>query len=119
MNNRLHSHSSGKRSLSRRKFMAQTAAAGLTIVPRHVLGGINYVAPSDKLNIAFIGVGSQGQRVMLHFLQQPDVQGVAVCDPNKIGVNHPQWDTHELSNSAHTLLGVNSASDSRTTDTPI
>jgi len=72
-------------SISRRKFLGQTAAAaiGLTIVPRRVLGGTGYVPPSDKVNIAFIGVGAQGFRVMLHFLHEPDVQGVAVCDVNK------------------------------------
>ena len=81
MKNRLPSSKSAKRSLSRRNFLAKTAAAaaGLTIVPRRVLGGVNYVAPSDKINIAFIGVGSQGFRVMLHFLRESDVQGVAVC----------------------------------------
>ena len=70
------------RSVSRRKFMAETAAAavGFSIVPRRVLGGVGYVPPSDKVNIAFIGVGAQGLRVMLHFLKEPDVQGVAVCD---------------------------------------
>src|SRR5260221_7805089 len=106
---------------SRRKFLAQTAAAsaGVTIVPRRVLGRINYVAPSDKLNVAFIGVGSQGQRVMREFLQHADVQGVAVCDPNRIGVNHPQWDTHEFANSVHKLLGVNSGWDWLSPDTPI
>ncbi len=80
-------------SVSRRKFIGQagTAAIGFSIVPQRVLGGVGYVAPSDKVNIAFIGVGSQGLRVMLHFLQQPDVQGVAVCDPNKMSANHPQW----------------------------
>jgi len=36
------------------------AGAGLTIVPRHVLGGPGYQAPSDTLNIACIGVGGQG-----------------------------------------------------------
>ena len=57
---------------SRRKFLGQTAAAaiGFAIVPRHVLGGAGYVPPSDKVNIAFIGVGAQGLRVMLHFLKR-------------------------------------------------
>ena len=74
MKNRLEPCSSLERPIPRRKFLAQTAAAAsLTIVPRRVLGGINYVAPSDKLNVAFIGVGSQGFRVMLHFLQQPEI----------------------------------------------
>lgn len=37
-----------------------TAAAGLMIVPRHVLGGPGYTAPSDTLNIGCIGVGGKG-----------------------------------------------------------
>src|SRR5204863_8254746 len=41
----------------------------------------------ERLNIAFIGVGSQGLRVMLHFLREPDVQGIAVCDPNNSSAN--------------------------------
>src|SRR6202162_1712506 len=110
-----------KGAVSRRKFIGQTAAAavGLSIVPRRVLGGAGYVAPSDKVNIAFIGVGSQGLRVMLHFLRQPDVQGVAVCDANKISANHPQWDTHEFTKSVRKLLGVDSGWDWLSPDQPI
>src|SRR5229473_8437848 len=83
--------------LSRRKFLGQSAATAMafSIVPRHVLGGFGYVPPSDKLNLAFIGVGAQGMRVMFHFLKEPDVQGIAVCDVNKSGSNYPQWSTHE------------------------
>ncbi|HWZ97887.1 MAG TPA: Gfo/Idh/MocA family oxidoreductase [Candidatus Dormibacteraeota bacterium] len=106
---------------SRRKFLAQSAATalGFSIVPRHVLGGIGYVPPSDKLNLAFIGIGAQGFRVMLHFLQQPDVQAIAVCDVNKSGANYPQWSTHEFANSVHKLLGVSSGWDWLSPDTPI
>src|SRR6202047_4545929 len=113
MRNRLRSRGFLEGSISRRKFLGQTAAAaiGLAIVPRRVLGGAGYFPPSDRVNIAFIGVGSQGLRVMLHFLQQPDVQGVAVCDPNQGSANHPQWDTHEFCNSVRKLLGVDSGWD--------
>ena len=99
--------------LSRRKFLERGAGAALalTVVPRHVCGGPGYVPPSDKVNIAFIGVGSQGLRVMLHFLKQPDVQGVAVCDPNKASADYPQWDTHEFSKSVRELIGVDSGWD--------
>ncbi len=111
----------GERSVSRRKFLGQSTAAmiGFSIVPRHVLGGAGYVPPSDKINIAFIGVGAQGLRVMLHFLREPDVQGVAVCDPNKGSANHPQWDTHEFCNSVRKLLGVDSGWDWLSPDDPI
>ena len=47
--------------LSRRGFMSgAAAAAAFTIVPRHVLGGPGNTAPSEKLNVAGIGVGGRG-----------------------------------------------------------
>ncbi|MGA7753273.1 MAG: Gfo/Idh/MocA family oxidoreductase [Candidatus Sulfotelmatobacter sp.] len=108
-------------SVSRREFIANASAAavGFTIVPRRVLGGPGYVPPSDKVNIAFIGVGAQGMRVMLHFLKEPDVQGVAVCDPNRSAANYPQWSTHEFCNSVRKLLGVDSGWDWLSPDQPI
>ena len=99
-----------KNNLSRRKFIGQAASAGavLSIVPRHVLGGPGYVPPSEKVNVAFIGVGAQGLRVMLGFLRQPDVQGVSVCDVNKGSGDYPQWDDSEFCKSVRRLLGVSS-----------
>src|SRR5580693_387084 len=110
-----------EKGLSRRKFLGQSAATAMaiSIVPRHVLGGPGFVPPSDKVNIAFIGVGSQGLRVMLHFLKEPDVQGVAVCDPNKSSADHPQWDTHEFCKSVRKLLGVDTGWDWLSPDQPI
>jgi len=54
-------------------------AAGLApmIVPRHVLGGPNYMAPSDKLTIAAVGVGGMG-RNYLDGCQAENI--VALCD---------------------------------------
>jgi predicted dehydrogenase len=121
MKNPLQSGSLSGNSLSRRAFLGRSAAAaiGFSIVPRHVLGGVGYVPPSDKVNIAFIGVGAQGLRVMLHFLHEPDVQGVAVCDVNKSGSNYPQWRTHEFCTQVRKLLGVDSGWDWLSPDQPI
>ncbi|MEX0995123.1 MAG: Gfo/Idh/MocA family oxidoreductase [Balneolaceae bacterium] len=48
--------------VSRKHFIGQAAAltAGFMVVPRHVLGGSGYKAPSDKLNVACVGVGGMG-----------------------------------------------------------
>jgi len=47
--------------LSRRDLIRGSAAAvAMTVVPAHVLGGPGRTAPSEKLNIAGIGVGGQG-----------------------------------------------------------
>ena len=50
------------KSLSRRDFVSSTSklALGATILPRHVLGGPGYRAPSDTLNLAIVGAGGQG-----------------------------------------------------------
>ena len=50
-----------KSTISRREFIGAAAtAATLTVVPRYVLGGAGNTPPSQKLNIAGIGVGGQG-----------------------------------------------------------
>ena len=51
-----------KNKIARRSFLSGSAAAvaSLTIVPRNVLGGSGNTPPSEKLNIAGIGVGGQG-----------------------------------------------------------
>jgi len=65
-------------SISRRKFLAKaaTTAAAVSIVPRHVLGR-GFVPPSDKLNIAGIGVGGMGRQNLINLSSQ---NVVALCD---------------------------------------
>ncbi|NND15404.1 MAG: Gfo/Idh/MocA family oxidoreductase, partial [Eudoraea sp.] len=48
----------------RRDFLKKsgTAMAAVTILPSNVISGLGYTAPSDKLNIAGIGVGGMGRR---------------------------------------------------------
>ena len=49
------------RRMSRRDFIgAATAVAAFTVVPGKVLGGSGNEPPSEKLNIAVIGVGGRG-----------------------------------------------------------
>ncbi len=53
------------------------AAAAFTIVPRHVLGGAGNVPPSEKLNIAGVGIGGQGASD-LNDVSSENI--VALCD---------------------------------------
>lgn len=66
---------------SRRTFIRNSsmAAAGFFIVPRHVLGR-GHIAPSDKLNIAGIGIGGKGQSDLAEFAKSPKANIVALCD---------------------------------------
>ena len=57
---------------SRRNFIKNVALAGTAfyIVPRHVLGGKGFTAPSDKLIIAGVGVGGKGESDIWNFTQK-------------------------------------------------
>ena len=64
--------------VTRRTLLRGTAAAAaFTIVPRHVLGGVGHTSPSEKLNIAGIGIGGQGASD-LHDVSSENI--VALCD---------------------------------------
>ncbi len=65
---------------TRRSFLKTTgkAAFAFTIVPRFVLGGKGYIPPSDRLNIALIGVGGKGS-AHLNALKKTETF-VAFCD---------------------------------------
>ena len=66
---------------SRRDFIKNSSlvTAGFFIVPRHVLGR-GFVAPSDKLNIAGIGVGGKGESDLAGFVKSPNANVIALCD---------------------------------------
>jgi predicted dehydrogenase len=60
--------------------------------------------PSDKLTVACIGVGSQGQRVLMDLLRMPEVQVVAVCDVNRQTSDYLDWGPNELRKKVRLLL---------------
>jgi predicted dehydrogenase len=67
---------------SRRKFLKNTAlaAAGFMIVPRHVLGGPGFIAPSDRLIVAGIGVGGKGESDLASFFKSGKADIAFLCD---------------------------------------
>jgi predicted dehydrogenase len=73
---------------TRREFIQTTAAAAaaFTILPRHVLGGPRFVAPSDKVNVAIIGAGGQGRTNCRALFQEEACQVIAIADPAE------EWD---------------------------
>jgi predicted dehydrogenase len=84
--------------ISRREFLgaSATAAAGLMVVPRHVLGGPNYTAPSDKLNIGCVGVGGKGTSDIWSVSSE---NIVALCDVDDIQMAN--FLKHERNNPQH------------------
>lgn len=92
--------------INRRKFLGSAATASLafTVVPRHVLGGTGFVAPSNKLNIGYIGCGTQGLKEMTSLIADPEIHIVAVCDPNKFTTDYIDWSANGLKNNIRSAL---------------
>lgn len=102
---------SGKTSKSlidRRKFIGgiTSATLALTIVPRHVLGGAGFIPPSDKITLAYIGTGTQGLRELLPLLEIPELQIIAVCDPQKEGIGYLDWSKNGLRDEIRSTLKI-------------
>ena len=80
-------------SLPRRDFLkgATFSAASFMIVPRHVLGGVGYQAPSDTVNVAGIGVGGMGAANMSRLTGQ-NIVAIADIDHALVrdAVNRPE-----------------------------
>jgi len=70
---------------SRRKFLSATAATafGFSIVSRHVLGGAGQTAPSDRVNVAGIGVGGMGGGDIAT-VSKLGTNIVALCDVDEV-----------------------------------
>jgi len=74
--------------LSRRQFLTRAAAGGCLLaapwlVPASALGRDGKVAPSERIILGGIGIGGRGSGVLNWMMPEPDVQFVAVCDPQK------------------------------------
>jgi len=68
--------------VTRRKFVADTGKIGLgvMIVPRHVLGGVGYQAPSDTMNFAVVGFGGMGSENALELAKTENLVAFADVD---------------------------------------
>jgi hypothetical protein len=93
--------------INRRKFLGSAATASLafTVVPRHVLGGRGFIAPADKVTLGYIGCGTQGLREMTSLIANPEIQIVAVCDPNKFTTDYIDWSLNGIRNNIRNALG--------------
>lgn len=72
-------------SYSRRGFLkiGGAAAAGFMVLPRHVLGGNGFIAPSDRINLGYIGTGKQVGGLLRNIGEVPETMVVAACDVDR------------------------------------
>ena len=66
--------------MSRRHFLGTglAATAAFTVIPRCVLGGNKFIAPSDQITLGFIGTGMQGRSLLGSFADKAKI--IAACD---------------------------------------
>jgi predicted dehydrogenase len=71
-----------QRTIARRAFLKSGMAAVVApyVVPSSVLGAGAQPAPSNRLTMGMIGLGSMGMRHVKGFLQEEDCRIIAVCD---------------------------------------
>jgi len=96
---------------SRRQFLRQSSGALATafsaplILPASVLGRNGTVAPSERINMGFVGLGGQGTGHLLGgawtyvpggYAARKDVQVVAVCDVRKERRDHAHSRCNEI-----------------------
>ena len=94
-------------SFNRREFLATAtaASAAAAIIPRTALGGPGYTPPSDRLNAALVGSGTQALRQLMgDWLPREDLQLVAVCDPNRDSDDYRDWSQNGLRNSVRRFM---------------
>lgn len=73
--------------MKRRDFIRSSAVAlaGLTILPRHVLGGTAFTAPSDQINLGIIGCGAQGRWTLApEFARRANLIAAADCESRQL-----------------------------------
>lgn len=82
MNNKPEEKKDNATSNSRRDFLktGAIAAAGFMIVPRYVLGGKGFIAPSDRLVIASVGTGGKGESDIANFYKSGKAEIGFLCD---------------------------------------
>lgn len=71
----------------RRNFLIKSAVGIPAILP--ALNG--RAAPSERINMAFIGMGNRGIGVMEAFVKHSDVQAVAICDVHDFHYRDREW----------------------------
>jgi predicted dehydrogenase len=92
--------------MNRRSFLGKSVAtAAATLLPHTALGGSRQVTPSERINVGYVGLGTQGIRHLIPALQHEQLRITAVCDPNRQSADYVEWYPDELRGKVQEFLG--------------
>lgn len=78
--------------MCRRDFLSiATTAAATSIIPASALGKARQAAPSERIRVGAIGLGSRGFNLIDDLLREEDAQIVAVCDVDSLHYRDRPW----------------------------
>lgn len=91
--------------MNRRDFLKKSASAGigLSVINSNKLKG-DSISPNDKINIGFIGCGTQGLRQLMRHISNEEIRIVSVCDVNKNSEDYIEWYKGELKGKIRSFL---------------
>jgi predicted dehydrogenase len=98
-----------RRTVSRRKFIRQLSAAFALpyIIPASAWGRNNYVAPSERITLGFIGCGEHGIGTNIKgFLKYDDCQILSICDVDPIQLQKARDPILEKYGTSYSSLSV-------------
>lgn len=105
---KMKSNKSTAKKMSRRTFISTGVGLGVvSIIPNHVFAAKKHgrVAPSDKICLLHIGCGTQGLSEIPALLQSPDIEILAVADPNRESYDYIHWGEFGLRDQMRELMG--------------
>ena len=106
--NKLPSNKNDVSRMNRRTFISTGVGLGvLTVIPNHVYaaGKHGMVAPSDKICMMHIGCGTEGLAELSAMLKSPDIEVIAVVDPNRESHDYVHWSENGLRDQLRQLIG--------------
>lgn len=79
--------------MKRRTFMGASLVASSSLLSRSLWATNAVVAPSERIRLGVIGLGSRGFNLIEGFLREPDAEIVAVCDVDRFHYRDRPWGT--------------------------